>query len=39
VGRLAAARRRAVTLRFGMAAATRLRRHLDPQAGLLPDML
>ena len=35
---LAAARRRALTLRFAMAAATRLRRHLDPQAGLLPDL-
>lgn len=31
---LAPARRRAVTLRFALAAATRLRRHLDPQAGL-----
>ena len=28
------ARRRAVTLRFALAAATRLRRHLDPQASL-----
>ena len=35
---LAAARRRAVTLRFAMAAASRLRRHLDPQAGLLPEI-
>ena len=34
---LAAARRRAVTLRFAIAAASRLRRHLDPQAGLLPE--
>jgi hypothetical protein len=34
---LAAARRRAVTLRFAMAAAMRLRRQLDPQAGLLPE--
>lgn len=34
---LAAARRRAVTLRFAMAAATRLRRQLDPQAGWLPE--
>lgn len=34
---LAAARRRAVTLRFAMAAATRLRRQLDPQSGFLPD--
>ena len=31
---LAAARRRGVTLRFALAAAARLRRHLDPQAGL-----
>lgn len=31
---LAAARRRAVTLRFGLAAAIRLRRLLDPQAPL-----
>jgi hypothetical protein len=31
---LAPARRRAVTLRFALAAATRLRRYLDPQAGL-----
>ncbi len=30
---LAAARRRALTLRFAHAAATRLRRQLDPQAG------
>jgi hypothetical protein len=35
---LAAARRRAVTLRFAIAAASRLRRHLDPQAGLLPEL-
>jgi|SRR5579862_983256 len=34
---LAAARRRAVTLRFALAAATRLRRHLDPDASWLPD--
>jgi hypothetical protein len=34
---LAAARRRAVTLRFAMSAAIRLRRQLDPQAGLLPE--
>lgn len=34
---LAAARRKAVTLRFALAAANRLRRQLDPQAGLLPD--
>ena len=32
--RLAPARRRAVLLRFALAAAARLRRHLDPQAGL-----
>jgi hypothetical protein len=31
---LAPARRRVVTLRFALAAAARLRRHLDPQAGL-----
>jgi hypothetical protein len=31
---LAPARRRAVTLRFALAAAARLRRHLDPQAAL-----
>ncbi|HTQ32899.1 MAG TPA: MmcB family DNA repair protein [Stellaceae bacterium] len=31
---LAPARRRAITLRFALAAAARLRRHLDPQAGL-----
>lgn len=30
---LAAGRRRAVTLRFGLTAATRLRHHLDPDAG------
>ncbi len=34
---LAAARRRALTLRFALAAAARLRRHLDPQAGLLSE--
>src|SRR5437763_15143465 len=34
---LAGARRRAVILRFAIAAAARLRRHLDPQAGLLPE--
>jgi hypothetical protein len=33
---LAPGRRRALTLRFALAAAARLRRHLDPQAGL-PD--
>jgi hypothetical protein len=32
---LAPARRKAVTLRFALAAATRLRRHIDPQNGLL----
>ena len=31
---LAPSRRRAVTLRFALAAAARRRRHLDPQAGL-----
>ena len=36
---LAAARRRALTLRFALAAAMRLRRHLDPQAGRLPEGL
>jgi hypothetical protein len=35
---LAAARRKAVTLRFALAAASRLRRQLDPQAGLLPEL-
>jgi hypothetical protein len=34
---LAAARRRAVTLRFAIAAAMRLRRQLDPQSGLLSE--
>ena len=34
---LAPARRRAVTLRFALAAATRLRRQLDPQAGWLSE--
>src|SRR5712691_9305371 len=34
---LAAARRRALTLRFALAAASRLRRQHDPQAGWLPD--
>jgi hypothetical protein len=32
---LAPARRRALTLRFGLVAATRLRRQLDPEAGFL----
>ena len=32
---LAASRRRAVTLRFALAAAARLRRHLDPQGGFV----
>jgi hypothetical protein len=37
---LAAARRRAVTLRFALAAAARLRRHLDPDAaGRMPEGL
>lgn len=31
---MAPARRRALTLRFALAAAARLRRHVDPQAGL-----
>lgn len=31
------ARRRAVTLRFALVAANRLRRHLDPDAARLPD--
>jgi hypothetical protein len=31
---LAPGRRRALTLRFALTAATRLRRHIDPQAGL-----
>jgi hypothetical protein len=35
---LAPARRRALTLRFGLAAATRLRRHLDPEAGWMADL-
>ena len=35
---LPAARRRALTLRFARTAAARLRRQLDPQAGLLPDL-
>src|SRR6266436_9809271 len=34
---LAAARRRALTLRFARAAASRLRRQLDPQAGLFGE--
>lgn len=34
---LAPARRRALTLRFALAAAARLRRQLDPEAGRLPD--
>jgi hypothetical protein len=35
---LAAGRRRALTLRFGRAAASRLRRHLDPEAGWAADL-
>jgi hypothetical protein len=35
---LAAARRRALTLRFALAAAARLRRHLDPQTIGLPGL-
>ena len=34
---LAPPRRRALTLRFGLTAATRLRRQLDPEAGWLPE--
>jgi hypothetical protein len=34
---LGAARRRALTLRFALDAAMRLRRQLDPQAGLLGE--
>ncbi len=36
---LAPARRRALTLRFALHAAGRLRRHLDPQAGWRPEEL
>ena len=36
---LAAARRRALTLRFALAAAARLRRQLDPQAGFLGEAM
>ncbi len=36
---LAPARRRALTLRFALQAAARLRRQLDPQAGRLPEGL
>ena len=39
LGSLPAARRRAVTLRFALAAALRLHRHLDPDAIRLPDGL
>ena len=35
---LAPARRRALTLRFAQAAASRLRRHVDPEAGWLGDL-
>lgn len=35
---LAPARRRALTLRFAMAAASRLRRQLDPEAGLIDGL-
>jgi hypothetical protein len=35
---LVAARRRALTLRFALAAASRLRRHLDPPAGWMADL-
>jgi hypothetical protein len=36
--KVAAARRRALTLRFALVAAARLRRHLDPQAALLEGL-
>ena len=36
---LAPARRRALTLRFALAAASRLRRQLDPEAGWLPEVM
>lgn len=35
---LASARRKTLTLRFALAAATRLRRHLDPRGGGLPGL-
>ena len=35
---LAAARRKALTLRFALTAANRLRRQLDPQAGLMLEL-
>ena len=35
---LGPARRRALTLRFALAAASRLRRHLDPLAGRITDL-
>jgi hypothetical protein len=35
---IATARRRALTLRFALGAAGRLRRHLDPGAGWLPEV-
>ena len=35
---LATARRRALTLRFALAAASRLRRHLDPPTGWMADL-
>ena len=35
---LVPARRRALTLRFALAAASRLRRHLDPPAGWMADL-
>jgi len=35
---LAPGRRRALTLRFALSAATRLRRQLDPEAGWLPEV-
>ena len=36
---LAPARRKALTLRFALAAASRLRRQLDPEAGWLPEVM
>jgi len=35
---LVPARRRALTLRFALAAASRLRRHLDPPTGWMADL-
>ena len=36
--RLPPARRKTLTLRFALFAATRLRRHLDPQSGAMIDL-